>query len=180
MTGSFGTVSGGGSSLKLVEFCQFCGTRITEQCEICKDSHVIGFEYCPRTGKNRAVFLKEQLENHERYQRRCKEVEEQIAQNKVNEKKLKQDFDDAYRARNVKHGRMVAILSLTILVLYVFGGIIVWKNLHSIIGRVIEVFAICVLWLLSCLVLERRILVLPAKIRAWGSPPWPNDWQKWI
>lgn len=179
-----GIVSGGGAALQLVEYCQFCGTRIAELCEVCRHLHASGFIFCATTGKNRKEFLADQFAEQEKREVRRAESERQQAdlkaQKKITEERLRQEFRDSYQERWESRRSLIRTLTLVAMGVSIAFGVFGWMHFHSIMARISVTFVSFGILGVALYQMEYRLIKLPAKIAAWGSPSSWTEPEQWL
>jgi len=178
-----GVVSGGGTAVQLVEFCQFCGGRVFERCPVCKNLHWGHPTLCPKTGINVREFLAEKSANEEEYRKRQSELQRQQSEKETKEKeteeRIRREFREAYQACWMERRNSIRAILLSAIGFAVFLGFLGWPHLHSLWLRILMIpFLICLLGGVAMFI-EFQYVKRPAKIRAWGPPPW-DELRKWL
>ena len=170
-----GRFSGGGAALQLVEYCQFCGGRIAEQCEICRHLHPLGFEFCQTTGTNRAKFLAEKVAEEEIRNEFNRQQNESAAQKNAHKEWIRQSFNDAYQTQSKQKRFLIFFLLLGACAVSITCGILGWIHFHSTLGRIVIAFLAIGGWAAGMNLIIHYVIILPTRIAAWGPrSSWPD------
>ena len=163
-----GIVSGGGTTLMLVEFCQLCGVRIFEPCKACLHLHPTGSVFCPVTGKNIERFTRDELAKIEEVETRNKKLLERDALEQARLESLCKVYEAARKEQSNKYNLVVGILLSALAAAVIAFLVALWIYFHSYKSVVFGLLVSTYVFVKALNYIIKALIEIPAEIKAWG------------